>query len=167
MRFLQWLLEAVVDLPAGIFVKVNPTADSVSIIQHYFRGLGHDLCQDLHCTVIYSTKTKDGVNLPNVDKNERFDAKPIGLAYWPGHDNDGYVVMLLESDDLKELHWRFRVRDLEPTFADYKPHVSVVHPCPSKPDWLDRVNEEIKANPVVLTFYYGGYTILDPEDGQG
>lgn len=156
------IYEAPVEAPNGIFVRANPTVDSYKILFHVFPQT--DMYQDMHCTVMYSEKANPRAYLPIISKDTRYDAKADHLEHWPGHDGQGYVVLVLDSPDLQKLHKMFRDQGFEPTFPEYKPHVSLIHPCPKKPENLDELNAKLKANPPMLTFCYGGYVLNDPKD---
>lgn len=163
--FKQFITETKVDLPCGIFVKVTPTTSTILKIKDRFSALEQPplpkLLDDLHCTVIY-TKENASVDLPVIDKDGRYKAIATELVHWEGSDKDGYIVLKLVSPAITNLHYKFRQRGLNPTFKDYNPHVSLVHPVPDISLYktiLEELNEQLKTNPIVLEFYYGGYSI--------
>lgn len=168
-QLIRNLSEAVVDCPNGIFVKVLPTYNAFNKISGNFWELEHiqPLVEDMHCTVIYSKTAGKDIKLPAIDKHARFKALCKEVVFWPGHDDEGYVVCLLESEDLQALHKQFRDAGLEPTFPDYKPHVSMLHPVKDGEDlqrYMRYTNQMLKNRKPELTFYYGGYVIMDAGD---
>ncbi len=161
----EQLIEATVPLPAGIFVKVNPTTESILKLKERLAPL--ELAEDLHCTLIYSKTVADSVDIPMVDKHDRFNATTSQLDFWDGHDKEGYIVLKLKSDDLQRLHKRFRKKGIEPTFDDYNPHITIVHPVEDYSKYsgsVEILNSQLKKKPVSLEFYYGGYTIMDKKE---
>lgn len=167
--FRQFITETVVSIPSGIYVKVNPTIQTITKIRsslHQLEG-GVQFTDDWHCTVIYSKTSLKKVNLPYVDKHNRYEATGHELVFWEGHDKEGYIVLKLHSTDLTKLHNLFRKTGLEPTFKDYLPHLTLVHPVPDPEKFkvtIDHCNKMLKDNPLDLEFYYGGYTIMDDKD---
>lgn len=156
------------DVPNGIFVKVIPTADCQADILDYFDDLSINddivLCDDLHCTLLYSKDSKTNVKIPYISKDDRFTAKAKELVYWPGHDDTGYIVLKLKSKDLQELNQKFRTSTgLKATFPDYQPHITLIHPVPNKEDLEEIVNEINKEIDLEIDFYYGGYSLLEKD----
>lgn len=155
--------EVKVDCPNGIFAKVLPTTDSILAIKSRFKTL-NPMMEDLHCTAIYSKTAASSVDLPNIDKDERYDAVGTELVWWEGHDKEGYLVLKLESNDLKALNRKFRKAGLVATFEDYKAHVTLMNPCKQPPGNVKVLNALLKKFPLKLVFYYGGYTLLDKKE---
>lgn len=163
MSFSEYLREAKVDCPNGIFAKVLPTTDSILKIKARFKSL-NPLMDDLHCTAIYSKTPAVSVDLPNISKDERYAAVGTELVWWEGHDKEGYLVLKLDSPSLKILNKKFRDAGLKATFDDYKAHVTLLNPCPSSPGNVKTLNALLKKFPLRLEFYYGGYTIMDKKE---
>lgn len=166
MKFRDYLTitEAVVDAPHGIFAKVLPTTETVKTLTEVFSML--PIVDDLHATLMFSKTPARSVDLPDIDKHTRYMARALELLHWPGHDKEGYIVLALASDALQEAHKLFRNAGLEPTFPDYKPHVTMVHPVPnfeSHKASFDHYNALLKEKPMNLEFYYGGYVLMEPE----
>lgn len=167
--FKQYITEVKVELPQGIFVKVTPTTDAILRIKDRLAKLEAPplpkLLDDLHCTVLFS-KEPAWVDLPTVDKDSRYTAVATELLHWAGSNNDGYIVLKLISPEITHLHYLFRQRGLNPTFPTYNPHVSLVHPVPDISLYktiMEELNQSLKTNPIVLDFYYGGYSINEEE----
>ncbi len=166
--FKQYIKEQFMECPHGIYIKVTPTTDSVIAIKRAFAKLennGQTLLDDLHCTVMTARPSQPDVSVfvPSIDKDRRFYARVSHLEYWPGNSENGYIVCVLDSPDLDYLQQQFREGGLVPTFEDYKPHVSLMHPV-NNPDDMYPIIQEINDsldNDNYLEFYYGGYVLLD------
>lgn len=169
ITFRQFITETVVSIPSGIFVKANPTLPSIQKVQKELIQLETILpfTDDWHCTIIYAKTSLSNVNLPYIDKHQRFEAVGYELVFWEGHDKEGYVVLKLDSVDLTRVHNQFRDVGIEPTFKDYQPHLTLIHPV-SEPeklkDYIEQYNKILNDYPLELEFYYSGYTIMDDED---
>jgi len=83
--FKQFLSEAKIDAPHGLFARMTPTLESTLVLNEFFKDLG-TLQSDPHCTLIYSKTPANNVDLPFVPKDQRFLAQGINLEFWPGHD---------------------------------------------------------------------------------
>jgi hypothetical protein len=165
ITFKQFINEATADLPAGLFAKATPTADSVVAITDRFSEL--PLVDDLHCTIIYSKTAANNIVLPSIPRASRFGAVGVEVEYYAGHDKEGYIVLQLKSLALEKLNKDFAESGLEATFKEYMPHVTLVSPVPDYSVLeakVKKINEELKDKPLKLEFYYGGYTILDVEE---
>jgi hypothetical protein len=174
ITFKQFINEAVANLPAGLFAKVIPTAETTSMLVSRFQNLKSieekSFMDDLHCTVIYSKTAAKNINIPTVDRTDRFSGIGYQLEFFEGHDKLGYIVLKINSISLRKLNKRFVDAGLEATFKDYTPHVTLVHPVPNfdlYKERVDQINKELETDPLlVLTFYYGGYVILDDNDDE-
>ncbi len=54
-----------------------------------------------------------------------FEASVHNFDYWDGHDNEGYFVAALKSDELDKLHAFWKDMGAEPTFEEYKAHMTL------------------------------------------
>jgi hypothetical protein len=153
--------EVTVSCPHGIFAKVIPTADSLLKIKRRFGHLEPHLVDDLHTTVMFSRTPCEHMDLPIIDKHERYSAVGVQLTFWEGHDKDGYLVLLLDSPDLQSLHTKFVLAGLKGSYDTYHPHVTLVTPLSA-----DILPYDTMIEPIFLEFYYGGYVLLDPPSPQ-
>lgn len=122
-----------------------------------------ELDQDLHCTIIYSTEPLKNTELPEVKQGQRYLAKVKEFHHWVG-TGSGFIVALLDSEDLQVAHEQFRDAGIIPTFPEYKPHITLVHPVPDPSvytEWLTAANESLVEHPLVLTLYWGGISLHD------
>ena len=143
----------------GLYVSRVPdllSVDKLVNLVHMFK-----LCtmedkdiNELHCTIMYS---------PNPVKTEaKEDMSPVllpcsawvlRLEFWPGHDDEGYLVACLESDVLQTLHRLWRLRGGVPTFPDYKPHVTLKTPFEEYRGLTGRlkdVNRHLEQEPLLI-----------------
>ncbi len=112
----------------GFYSAVHLDTNSHDILSKFcIDNFGVDLPDDVHCTVMYSTKSidkQDGINY----------SKPVYQAYvdhfefWPGHDKAGYLVLKLVSSDLQDEHMRLKRCGCKPTFDNYSPHITIITP---------------------------------------
>jgi hypothetical protein len=173
IRFRQFLLSECVTInaPNGIFIKVTPTNNTIRKLCGYFYQFEEiiPLLDDFHCTLLYSNTPAYNIDLPYISSDERFSAIGTGLSHWAGQEGKGYIVLNLVSPELAALNKKFSDAGFKGTFPDYHPHVSLIHPVPDfekiKPIF-DSINEALQSKnpPLSLSFYYGGYTIADPEE---
>ena len=122
------------------------------------------VAEDLHCTIIYSDKPVANIEIPTFNKDGRYHAMATEVVHWPGHDNDGYLVVKLQSEDLNTIHAKFRDAGIVPNFADYNPHISLVHPVADieqYKEWMEHFNQSLADEPLVLELYYGGISLAD------
>lgn len=142
------------------FAQALMTVDSM---QQLIARCPIQLDQELHCTIIYSTKPVKNIELPEVTQGQCYFAKVKEFHHWAGTGN-GFIVALLDSEDLQTAHKLFRDVGIIPTFPDYKPHITLVHPVPDVSvfqDWLTAANESLVEHPLVLELYWGGINLKD------
>lgn len=105
---------------------------------------------ELHVTLMYSREhAPDVFHLENMfaDPLHSIHAKPSRLEYWNGHDNDGYVVLHLESEDLHRRHAHYKEIGCTHSFEDYAPHMTVVKGLDNTPDVqaaIDEINKHLQ-----------------------
>lgn len=110
----------------GTYVCVLPNAMSKIRLLQIGRLLGFDLRGDLdelHSTLMYSRG-----HFPfddRVDPRLEHPATITDIEFWPGHDNEGYLVLTLESQSLQERHRSWLDQGLVHSFPDYLPHVTL------------------------------------------
>jgi hypothetical protein len=133
-------------MSSGTYVCALPDAETQTKLARVSAALGHPLSQekieDLHSTIIYAKG-----NFPNgleLQRGQRFGAKVTGLEFWDGHDNDGYVVLLLDSPDLMARHQFWVSRGLTHSFEDYTPHVTLFDKIEKTADLVAKINSVAK-----------------------
>ena len=155
----------------GCFVKLVPDTISIKKISNFFPDL--KLVDDLHCTLIYTDQPIQNVIFPDIDRHHRFAAEGVELDYWSGSDNEGFVVLKLKSESVRELQKKFadaiKRSGCDPLSAyqrkimkmdGYIPHITLVTPAAGKENWMKKIQEEnvkLKKYPLPLKMYYGGY----------
>lgn len=122
----------------GTYVSVKPTQETIhkleKVHQHMADYLDEDVLlppMDWHVTVVYDKKAV--LDPPNVHKafpllgtDIEFEARAEELKWWPGANNKGYLVLVLYSDELHDLHSLITEHlDLKHSFEDYTPHVTM------------------------------------------
>jgi hypothetical protein len=88
--------------------------------------------RELHCTILYSPKP---IRLEHGLSREDFHpvnltcaAWVVRIELWPGVNEDGYLLAVLESKALQSIHRLWTVRGGVHTFKEYKPHISLKTP---------------------------------------
>ena len=125
ITFKQFLIEKYTTIrnytgKSGFYAWLNVAQDSLEDILEFAPELhltAKELA-DLHCTVMYSKKR---VPLSCIDENKKMpDPKFIQsvgvkkIEFWEGHDGDGYLVMILNPDNIKHLHEKWKRCGAEP-----------------------------------------------------
>ena len=160
IKFYEFMSEAVVDVPKGIYVKAAPVLQSAVLLKDRFPEMTVD---DPHVTLLYSKESAHNVVLPRIGKEERVKAEGYMIERFDGQEKEGYVVLRVRGAGLQAWHDSFRNAGLVPTFPEYKPHVTLVTPA-AKSDWERWIHEQnyiLASRPLPLTFYYDGYSLLD------
>jgi hypothetical protein len=122
----------------------------------------HALCQmsekdidELHCTIMYSPTGIDPEHRDN-DLNPiplPCSARVVRFEFWEGHDEDGYLVAVLNSPTLNSLHRLWKLRGCISTFSEYRPHITLQTPFEEYKGLTHRMklaNEAIIHSPIVI-----------------
>lgn len=138
----------------GCYCAVQP--DTLSLLRIV------QLCTDLgivsdprkfHCTILYSpTTTPD--DLP-ADFDMASTAQIIGLQWWPGHNEAGYLSAELMSPDMQAYHDKLLNMGANHTFSPYIPHVTLlkgVRLTGKLQERFDKINQELSRNPIPVRF---------------
>jgi hypothetical protein len=91
---------------------------------------------DMHCTVMFAPTSilTAEQQLAILQKAGSFKAVSKQLTCWHGGDGDSYIVLELDCPELQEFHgWLRSEFGMEPTFDDYKPHITLVSSMPACP----------------------------------
>lgn len=119
----------------GLYVSVVPSADSIKVLDPVIdsllnTGLSYTGLPNLHVTVIYSsTSVKDVDEMyrnAEIDPAERFIATIEKFEYWPGHKNQGVLVLKMKSPALEKVHQGLREDGYEVTYPDYQAHMTFI-----------------------------------------
>lgn len=81
--------------------------------------------QELHCTIIGSP---DCIVRDLTPVNQPCAARVIRFEFWEGHDNAGYLVAILQSQALQQIHTLWQARGATHTFEEYQPHITIQTP---------------------------------------
>lgn len=128
-------------MSSGTYVCVLPDKESKLKLAKISAALGHPIpiaeVEDLHSTVMYSKGSfPRELSLPR----KRFGAKVVGLEFWDGHNNDGYVVVILDSPDLVARNRFWTAQGLKHSFDDYTPHVTLFSKIEKTPELVNKIN---------------------------
>jgi len=144
---------------SGLYSPVYPTEKSAKAIRSLCnnRTVGHlKLKEGQHCTVMYcNTKAPPESKVLPFSK-ETYKAEAVKVEWWAGHDDKGYLVLQLESDDLQKEHARLVAAGCEATFEDYKPHITLASPYDLDSDdkkyQVKLINLSLRRTPLTLWF---------------
>lgn len=115
----------------GFYAWLNVAQDSLEDILNFIPELHINARQlaDLHCTVMYS---KTPVPVGKIDENKQLpDPRFIqevgvkGITWWPGHKEQGVLVLLLDPTHIQHLHEKWKKLGAIPTYPDYTPHITL------------------------------------------
>lgn len=120
------------DLPSNTGVYAFRSVRNLHALKVIAKFLGctidNEYLYEAHCTVVFSpepVRTNVVADIESLD-----DVKILGLTWWPGHNNKGYVVMLVDHPYLHERHKMFVRAGARPTFKDYTPHITLAKGIP-------------------------------------
>jgi hypothetical protein len=137
----------------GFYSWLNLSTDSLEDIIDYFPEIGFtpDKLLELHVTVMYS-KTSIPVNCSHfVEPSFITQVKALGVDWWPGHNEKGYLVVKLDRGNLIRLHDKWKKCGAIPTFPDYFPHMTLMTPFPENVKIVDLLNQRLNEKPLELT----------------
>lgn len=124
---------------SGAYVSVTPDNDGIRTLSEIAITLGVVTDVDkLHCTLSYA---RDCVPTARAVPTLHFGAKVAGLEFWDGHDNDGYLVVILDSPDLVARNRYWTEQGLKHSFDDYTPHSTLIHKIDKTPDLVARMGK--------------------------
>lgn len=140
------------DGTSGCYVAVVPYLDSVNTIRGWARSIGLPMDEaresELHCTVMWSHAIPaDARCNPEYSVPAELDH----LEYWDGHDGDGYIVAVLNSEPLRQLHQKWLTRGCVHSFDDYTPHVTLlskIKPSPLMFEKMVQASDRLKGSAV-------------------
>ena len=120
---------------SGTYVCALPDKDAVATLLRIGDYLGIKVdSSELHCTLSYAKGCfPKGAK---TSKSRQFTAVVKGLEFWDGHDNDGYLVVLLESPSLTQRNQYWAAHGLKHSFDDYSPHVTLVSKLDKTPELI-------------------------------
>lgn len=162
-QFQEYLSEARITGPNGIFIKLTPDTDSILALVERFPEIN---VNDLHCTLVYTKEPFYDVPLPQLGINDKWYGTGHKLEWFEGATKVGFVILHLESSQIHILQKKFFEAGFpdRSDFPEYKPHVTLITPA-KKEEWqgyIDEHNKVLNDRPVHLQFVYGGYALLDP-----
>ena len=124
----------------GTYICVLPDQDSIKTLLRIgdYLGLRVD-STELHCTLSYARSCFP--KAAKTSKRRTFTATITGLQFWDGHDNDGYLVVTLDSPSLVERNRYWAEHGLKHSFDDYSPHVTLVSKLDKTPELITAMDK--------------------------
>lgn len=124
-----------VNVGDGLYVSVVPSAASIKVLDPVIEsitniGLSYTGLPNLHVTVIYSSTTVKDVDAmyrnAEIDPANKYIATIERFDYWPGHKNQGVLVLKMKSPALEDVHHSLREEGFEVTYPDYQAHMTFI-----------------------------------------
>jgi hypothetical protein len=152
MKILISISEVVNNLKNGLYSAVYPEPPSKKKLTEFCKIL--DLSykdQGVHCTVMYAKENKAREEDASQFILPKYRAHASKVTWWEGHDKEGYLVLLLESEDLQKEHTRLRKAGSTPTYQEYRPHITLCSPCEKPGKYkIKLANLSLRRNPFSL-----------------
>ena len=124
----------------GTYMSVRPHFSAIPFLQSLSNIIASAGFTPLapyswHMTLIYSKEGQlsfdDQVRCMvegHLVAERKFAVFVKGFTHWAGHNNEGYIVLEMESPELSVVNaWLQSTFNLPTTFPDYKPHISLVY----------------------------------------
>jgi hypothetical protein len=136
---------------AGVYSCVSVLPESLRPLNLLAEYAGFTLDKDLHATIMWCKNKGIPEHKVSEFSNSIYKAKVGKLAWWAGHDADGYLVLLLDSPTLRTEHTRLTELGCNHSFPDYTPHITLVknvdEPSVQQPFLLRLANQYLRKNP--------------------
>ena len=151
----------------GVYVALEPISGGrkiFNIVSDVLRKskIKPEPAESYHVTVVWSDKAPDHsmVNMM-LEDSKTYRAKIAGVTSWAGHDNDGYVVIELESSDLLQRHKEWLKAGASHSFPDYRAHITIAKNLDlvSAQGAVKELDAYFKAHPTTIVF--GNETATD------
>lgn len=154
---------------SGLYCSVIPVKGFSSIFELVkeeleVEGISTYKYEELHTTVMYSREVAPHPirALKLLDKGPYvFKGWSDKLAYWPGHNNKGYLVLKVNSRDLALRHEDYKDLGCVHSFPQYEAHISIADGL-SNPKCLSKLNKLFNNLKWEITF--GGEHLEDIKD---
>lgn len=138
----------------GIYSAVWPTPETNEYLIQMLNKAAIDTTElEIHVTIIYSHNEKKIVEVP--ETKEFYSAVIDKFVTWVGHDGDTYLVMLLDSQEMKDANQEWAHLGYSGTFDNYNPHVTIltkVNPGRNVASFVDLLNWTFEDDKQSLTF---------------
>lgn len=124
----------------GVYLSVVPNEKALASLVELSASLGLPLSkaeqEELHCTVVYSKAIPECIDSlsASLDPGAAYEVRIVGLEWWGGHDNAGYVVLRLQSPALAELNREWLAAGCTSSHAGYNPHITLKKDVGPRPE---------------------------------
>jgi hypothetical protein len=152
---------------SGVYAKITPIFQSsqkiVSILKDpkYSDIAIDELERDPHVTLVYSRENSLDLSKVIGCSGQSVKAKVVDVVYWGGHDSDGYIVLKLESDRLKQFNKIMVNAGAVHSFDDYTAHMTVNAKVGELTDTVTRWVNQAKIDLVDLELVFDKVSIED------
>jgi hypothetical protein len=141
---------------SGLYACVYPARglrQYLEIVENHIPEV--QIQDELHCTLMYSRNAQPSpliaAQLVNTGPSS-FYAIPKCFDYWDGHDNEGYLVLRVESEALNKRHMEWRRAGARHSFPDYESHITMCTGHKVSKELLASMNESLDNSFGGITF---------------
>lgn len=144
----------------GVYVAMIPISGArkvFNVVKEALQraGIKPQPLDDYHVTVVWSEKSPDpSMVYMMLQESRSCKAQVKAVVSWEGHDKDGYVVLELESADLKRRHEEWLKAGASHSFDDYRAHITLAKGLKLKDAQpaVDELNAYFKKHPATIIF---------------
>lgn len=146
---------------SGMYVSINPTKPDMNMIKSIVARLNppfslDEFSEEAHMTIMYSRGEQPDVNQLEIPENNVIGLC-VGVEYWAGHNNNGFIVLRLISKMASDLHDHILSIGAEHSFKTYDPHMTLVTHASDIDDkavttWVNKAHVYFKQHPLIVHF---------------
>lgn len=138
----------------GLYAYALPDLSAKTVLSALSRLCGYVVdAEKFHITVMYS---KDAViPLNSYSDSAGHILSIIGVQYFRGHDDKGYLSFVIDSDTLKQQHQNLIDLGAKHSFDDYTPHITIFSGVDEDDvlhQTMDSMNSLLEKNPIDVQF---------------
>lgn len=145
---------------SGTYVSVKPTVSSSLRLRSIIKKLSKHCklypVDAFHVTLLYSKSTVDNAKSLLKPSTSQFSAIVTALEYFPGHDDKGYLVATMLSDDLHTRHAFWLKNGGKHTYTPYAPHLTLAENVPlevMQSSLVKELNAYFKSTPLGIRLH--------------
>ncbi len=149
----------------GTYVWINPTSVSAFDIRMLAGNAPFEVvsANELHCTLMYSTDVQNYRHLLDSLSNSIIRANIVDCVEWLDNNESSYIVLLLDSQPLLNLHSKWSNLGLTHSYPKFTPHISIgakIIPSKTVASYVAQLSKRIKEFPITITLQNEGLDFL-------
>ena len=149
----------------GTYIWINPTSESAFDIRVLAGSAPFEVvsANELHCTLMYSTDVQNYRHLLDSLSNSIIRANIVDCVEWVDNNESSYIVLLLDSQPLLNLHSKWSSFGLTHSYPEFIPHISIgakIAPSKTVASYVDQLSKRIKEFPITITLQNEGLDFL-------